>query len=1207
MSLINRLRIALLLLSCAVMWACGNGAGDDPDDLPPELRLSIQPGTLAVRQGQSVSVRVDMPSVADSDLPSGYAIDLDEVAGRIDVTTEPCPAGAGSRMCQDWTITPRAGSVPGQYDVNIRSVGSRAGTASGSFRLVVVADPPPMHGAAVAVAHKAGHLLVLNDAGRVFALGQNTSGEVRAAYQRLSFPTSDRYGLLEPRVVDEFVEVKLPAGRWVGVAVSASSSFAIRDDGTAWAWGFNRDDELGLMSIGNGEGFVDEPRQIPGLAGVRALSTDYDGSAKLIPIALLADGRVRRWHERSGLFPYCEVVQDGACVQELTGVVAIAGAAQDAVFLKGDGSVWRAPHRPCDAGDCPPDRDLFTRGVGRVERLTGALPPAVAVARVIASGIALAADGSVWQWDRRGAPNSATPVAGLADVIAIAGSYLQHPYALKRDGTVWVWNPSGADPPQQVVGLANVVAIVEDHAITGDCGSIGGAVWQIEGKSAHRLNGFGSDPSCVAQPTRMVTVTIEGDGRVVSSPAGIDCPGACSAAFPAGSLVILNESPARGWTTALRQPTAEEEEQQLYGNQPDWRGDRGCAHMLTARTDLNCSLRFIPGGDRRLVVSVTGDGTVTSSPAGIDCGDDCAQAFAVDALVRIITAPGLGYRFGDFVGDGDCADGRLTMDAVKNCIARFTALPAPAAPTGLAATPQAFQVQLRWDAVNGPVIHYTLERERSGTGVFMQVADLEGTDADFIDGTVAPQTTYQYRLIAHNVSGASQPAFVSVTTLTPAPSSLTVTVQGNGSVSSDPPGITCGADCSQTYPYGTVVRLIAELAPDHSAGFVGDADCADGIVTITRPIACIVTFVPRPGSGWQQLGAALTATSGAGAAFSLAIDDDRFGEPVVAYVEAATPADPARLYVKRRNGAGWETLGNGALNPTSVTAASDPSVAARFGTPIHVAWSQGNGVQQNVFVARFNGAAWESVGPPGIPLNYVAGSRAVRPSLAFDTEGLPQVAWIEDDAVKWKRFDGANWVASIFGPEGPTSSNADRVRLATSPSIPVIAWTEGAVNDRRLKVAAGQSFAPFAPQVNAPYDVPVTITHFGLRPDGSGALAFWTQDERPFSVFARRWQGGPWEDYGAPPVPVDSNLLLSFAVARRSVDVAFSLQPLGTQAFVAVLQRSGGDWYRFPALETPGGTLGNLELEAPRNDSPIVAGTFSSTDRNELRVYRYFP
>lgn len=46
--------------------------------------------------------------------------------------------------------------------------------------------------------------------------------------------------------------------------------------------------------------------------------------------------------------------------------------------------------------------------------------------------------------------------------------------------------------------------------------------------------------------SRTLSVTLRGQGRVVSTPAGIDCPGACSMAFADGTQVTLTETPGSG-------------------------------------------------------------------------------------------------------------------------------------------------------------------------------------------------------------------------------------------------------------------------------------------------------------------------------------------------------------------------------------------------------------------------------------------------------------------------------------------------------------------------------------------------------------------------------------------------------------------------------------------------------------------------------------
>ena len=75
---------------------------------------------------------------------------------------------------------------------------------------------------------------------------------------------------------------------------------------------------------------------------------------------------------------------------------------------------------------------------------------------------------------------------------------------------------------------------------------------------------------------------------------------------------------------------------------------------------------------------------------------------------------------------------------------------------------------------------------------------------------------------------------------------LTVSLAGtgSGSVSSTPSGIDCGADCSEIFPYGTVVTLTASA--DTGSTFKGwSGDCSGKgacMVTMTKQKAVIATF-----------------------------------------------------------------------------------------------------------------------------------------------------------------------------------------------------------------------------------------------------------------------------------------------------------------------------------------------------------------------------
>ncbi len=65
---------------------------------------------------------------------------------------------------------------------------------------------------------------------------------------------------------------------------------------------------------------------------------------------------------------------------------------------------------------------------------------------------------------------------------------------------------------------------------------------------------------------------------------------------------------------------------------------------------------------------------------------------------------------------------------------------------------------------------------------------------------------------------------------------------GDGTVTGGT-GIDCLPDCTETFNNGTVVTLIANPAAGSSfAGFTGDADCSDEVVTMTIDRNCTATF-----------------------------------------------------------------------------------------------------------------------------------------------------------------------------------------------------------------------------------------------------------------------------------------------------------------------------------------------------------------------------
>jgi hypothetical protein len=88
-----------------------------------------------------------------------------------------------------------------------------------------------------------------------------------------------------------------------------------------------------------------------------------------------------------------------------------------------------------------------------------------------------------------------------------------------------------------------------------------------------------------------------------------------------------------------------------------------------------------PAGRRHRTLAVAkpggGSGTVTSSPAGIDCGPSCSHEFEVGAPITLTTTPAPGSTFVGWSGGGCSGSGacHLTLETNTTLTARFEPLP----------------------------------------------------------------------------------------------------------------------------------------------------------------------------------------------------------------------------------------------------------------------------------------------------------------------------------------------------------------------------------------------------------------------------------------------------------------------------------------------------------------------------------------------------
>jgi probable HAF family extracellular repeat protein len=329
-----------------------------------------------------------------------------------------------------------------------------------------------------AVAAGFAHFLALESDGTVWAWGDDETGELGNGTTSL-IPTNT------PVQVSNLSGVEAIAG-------SGYSSFALRSDGTVWAWGDNGDGHLGNNTTTGSTTPVEviNASSTP-LSGVVAISGGY-GHA----LALQSQANAESWGYNSDAELGNGTTTNSSTpipVSNLTGLVAVSAGKDSTgahgLALRSDGTVWAWGNN--SAGQLGNGTTTNSSTPVQVSNLTGV----VAIAAGVDHSLALRSDGTVWAWGFNYAgqlgngttTDSDTPVqvstsTGLTGVIAIAAGY-NHSLAVKNDGTVWAWGnniagqlgngtTTNSSTPAQVLDVSGV--------------AISGAV-AVAGGNAHSL------------------------------------------------------------------------------------------------------------------------------------------------------------------------------------------------------------------------------------------------------------------------------------------------------------------------------------------------------------------------------------------------------------------------------------------------------------------------------------------------------------------------------------------------------------------------------------------------------------------------------------------------------------------------------------------------------------------------------------------------
>ena len=249
-----------------------------------------------------------------------------------------------------------------------------------------------------------------------------------------------------------------------------------------------------------------------------------------------------------------------------------------------------------------------------------------------------------------------------------------------------------------------------------------------------------------------------------------------------------------------------------------------------------------------------GQGSVKSTPAGIDCSSTCSATFVLGTTVQLVATPAAGSAVLGWSGacaaaaGGTCSFSLVGSTSVVVSFGRPTlSVAVQDVSSSPSPTPRGWVTSfgVAEDGTTSPKgIDCGTECSTAfdaGTVVTLWAIPFsgsvfEGWQGACSGGSICVVTMAQARSVVARFGVPSGPTNIN--------STFTVSRNGSGSgtVTSGPPGISCGSGCGARYPANVNVTLTATAAEgSHVAGWSGP--CA-GVGTATT---CVVTVGPATG------------------------------------------------------------------------------------------------------------------------------------------------------------------------------------------------------------------------------------------------------------------------------------------------------------------------------------------------------------------------
>jgi subtilisin family serine protease len=319
--------------------------------------------------------------------------------------------------------------------------------------------------------------------------------------------------------------------------------------------------------------------------------------------------------------------------------------------------------------------------------------------------------------------------------------------------------------------------------------------------------------------TLTVTKAGTGSGSVVSAPNGLACGIDCTEPYAEGTTVTLNPTPAAGSVFA--------------GWSGDCSGSGVCTLTMTSARNVGATFTAVPYA---LTVSKTGSGTVTSSPAGINCGSTCTAPFNGGAAVTLSATPAVGMKFTGWSG--------ACTGAASTCAVSITA----ARSVSAAFAPQTYNVTVTKSGTGSG----TVTSSPSGISCGSTCSkSLSHGSTMTLTAVAAAGSVFSGWSGACSGTGACTLAVTAPQSVgavfTRVSQALTIKRSGSGSVTSSLAGIDCGAVCSAAVAANSTITLTATPAAGHtfrgwSGACTGSAPTCH--LAMTAAATTTATFAP---------------------------------------------------------------------------------------------------------------------------------------------------------------------------------------------------------------------------------------------------------------------------------------------------------------------------------------------------------------------------